>query len=190
MIRNIANQYVHALLLTSAGAAVTTGTTNVFVSRDGNAQAAGGNTTATHLGNGVWRYTTTATDTDGDHVSFVFVNAGGVNANVNYVTIDATVDAVLKATYRTVCRVTTGSGSTTTSVVVSALNVGGATSIQTDALAGRWIYFRGDTTTAALQGGTPARILANTSGATPTLTLDGTTPLVAAPVSGDLAVIV
>jgi hypothetical protein len=74
---------------------------------------------------------------------------------------------------------TVGSGSTTTSVVTSAVGVNAGAA---DSWKGRILTFAEDTTTAALRNQS-TDITANTSGATPTLTV---TALTTAPASGDI----
>lgn len=78
---------------------------------------------------------------------------------------------------------TCDAGSTTTSIVTSALTPAGAAA---DQLKGRIVVFDKDTTTAALRG-QATDITASTNAATPTLTV---TALTTAPASGDTFVIV
>jgi len=84
MRKNVASQYISAVLINKTdGSPVTSGTTNVFISKDGAAQAAGGNTTATHKGNGEWEYACTQADTNANHLVFTFVNSSAINAVIN-----------------------------------------------------------------------------------------------------------
>lgn len=184
MFRNVASQIVAAQLVSKTdGTNVTTGTTDVYITKDGGTQAAGG--TAVHEGQGLWSYAPSQGETDGAHVVFTFVNTNAVSQSVQVYTTDKAAADALNASAKTIGFGTVGSGSNSTSVVTSAVNFGGATSVGTNALAGRQIIFRGDTTTAALKG-SGARITANTSGSTPTLTLNGADALTASPASGDI----
>lgn len=184
MYRNVAGQVVTAQLVAlTDGSDVATGTTTVYVTKDGGTQASGG--TATHEGNGLWSFAPSAGNTDGAHVVFTFVNTLAVSQSVQVYTADKLAADALNASAKTIGFGTVGSGSGATSVVTSAVNFGGATSVGTNALAGRQIIFRGDTTTAALKG-SGARITANTSGSTPTLTLNAADALTASPASGDI----
>lgn len=80
MIRNASNQTIDALLLSTMAAPVGTGTTTVYVTIDGvQAQGTG---TVTYSGRGVWTYGPTRAETNGAHVSFLFVNAMAVSVNV------------------------------------------------------------------------------------------------------------
>lgn len=187
MFRNVASQVIGAQMLTAADGTAFTGTVSVSVLKDGGTQAAGGGT-VTHEGNGFHSYVPTQSETDAAHVAFTFTGTGAAPATVQVYTRDKIAEDALNASARTIGTGTVGSSSTTTSVVVSAINIGGATSVGTDSLAGRRIYFRGDTTTANLDG-VGARITSNTSGTTPTLTLNAADTLPTAPVSGDIFVI-
>lgn len=89
--KNVASQTVCAHLLTTSGAAHTTGTTNVYYLLDGGTQTAG--STATHEGNGLWCYTPAQAETNGDHVAFTFSNASAVMTSVQvYTTFPQTGD--------------------------------------------------------------------------------------------------
>lgn len=192
MFRNVANQRVRAQLVAAAdGANVTSGTTNVFVKRDDNSQAAGGNTTATHAGNGTWEYVTTAGDTDGDVVTFTFVNSTAVSVAITYETQDKFASDVLNRAAGAMAYGTVGTGSTTTVINVSGITLrGGGSSVGSgDPLAGRRILFDTNTTTTNLRGA-GARIVSHTSGSTPAITIDSADTLPTAPASGDIFVIV
>lgn len=185
MFRNVAGQTITAQLVAKAdGTNVTTGTTTVYVLEDGGTQASGAGTVS-HEGQGLWSYAPTQGETDAAHVVFTFVNTAAVTQSVQAYTADKAAADALNASAKTIGFGTVGSGSSATSVITSAINFGGATSIGTNALAGRQIIFRGDTTTAALKG-SGARITANTSGSTPTLTLNVADALTASPASGDI----
>lgn len=184
MFRNVAGQIITAQLVAKAdGTNVTAGTTDVYVTKDGGTQASGG--TATHEGQGLWSFAPSQGNTDGAHVVFTFVNASAVSQSVQVYTADKDAADALNASAHTIGFGTAGVGSSATSVVTSAVNFGGATSVGTNSLAGRQIIFRGDTTTAALKA-SGARITANTSGSTPTLTLNAADALTASPASGDI----
>ena len=184
MFRNTGSQWVTAQLVSKTdGTDVTSGTTTVYATEDGGTQASVG--TATHKGNGLWAIQPGAAFTDAAHVVFTFVNTNGVTQSVQVYTADKAAADALNASAKTIGFGTVGSGSGTTSVITSAVNFGGATSVGTNALAGRQIIFRGDTTTTALKA-SGARITANTSGATPTLTLNPADALTASPASGDI----
>jgi hypothetical protein len=84
MRKNVASQFISACLIATAdGTPVTSGTTNVYVNKDGAGQSAGGATTASHAGNGEWLYACTQTDTNANHVAFTFVNTSAVNVVIN-----------------------------------------------------------------------------------------------------------
>ena len=184
MFRNVASQWITAQLVAlTDGSDVTTGTTTVYATEDGGTQASVG--TATHKGNGLWAIQPGAAFTDAAHVVFTFVNALAVTQSVQVYTADQAAANALNASAKTIGFGTAGSGSSATSVVTSAINFGGATSVGTNSLAGRQVIFRGDTTTAALKA-SGARIISNTSGSTPTLTLNAADALTASPASGDI----
>jgi len=98
MLKNVAGQTVSAQLInTSTGAAVTTGTTNVFFKGDsvGVVGTQTGPFTSTHVGNGVWDYYPTQAQTNFDHVAFTFVNSLAVNVTVQVYTTYNNANAVL-----------------------------------------------------------------------------------------------
>lgn len=77
MKKNVSGQFVGASLVNTAGASVTTGTTNVFITIDNGTQATA-SVTASHKGNGYWSLAATQAETNGDHVAFTFSNSGAV----------------------------------------------------------------------------------------------------------------
>jgi hypothetical protein len=87
MRKNVAGQVICAQLLSSTtGAAVTSGTTTVYVLGDGGTQTEGAGT-VTHKGSGCWSYAPTQAETNYNHVAFTFVNASALNATVQVYTI-------------------------------------------------------------------------------------------------------
>jgi hypothetical protein len=187
MFRNVAGQIITAQLVSKTdGSDVTTGTTTVYGTKDGGTQASLG--TATHEGNGCWSFAPAQGDTDAGHVAFTFVNTNAVSVTVQVYTADKAAADALNASAKTIGYGTVGGGSSPTSVVLSAINIAGSTSLGANVLAGRTVLFLGTTTSAGLKGA-GARITANTSGATPTLTLDVGDTLPATPQSGDLIAI-
>lgn len=108
----------------------------------------------------------------------VFTGANRVDANVAAVNNNTGGVAGLERATRAITTGTVGTGSTTTSVVSSALSPSGSVS---DQFKGLILAFDKDTTTAALRG-QKTDITASTSAATPTFTV---TALTTAPVSGD-----
>jgi hypothetical protein len=187
MFRNVASQVIAAQLVSKTdGSDVTTGTTTVYGLKDGGTQASLG--TATHEGNGCWSFVPAQGDTDAAHIAFTFVNSLAVSVTLQVYTADKAAADALNASAKTIATGVTTTGGSGTSVPCSSINLAGNTSIGSNALAGRTILFRGDTTTSALRDA-GARITANTSGATPTLTLNGADTLPATPGSGDVFVI-
>lgn len=184
MYRNVGSQFVTAQLVAKTdGSDVTTGTTTVYALKDAGTQTSDG--TATHKGNGTWVFGPSQGATDAVHVSFTFVNSLAVSQTIQIFTADKLAADALNASAKTIGFGTVGTGSGTTSVVCSSVNFAGATSVGTNSLAGRQVLFRGDTTTTALKA-SGARITANTSGATPTLTLNAADALTGSPASGDV----
>ncbi len=184
MFKNVAGQVVAAQMVSRSDGSDLTSGVSVNVLKDGATVAAGGGT-ATHEGSGLWSYAPTQAETNGDHLVFQFVHATGVSQAVQIYTTDKAAADALNASAKTIGYATVGSGSSSTSVVCSAVNIAGSTSVGTNALAGRQVLFRGDTTTANLRGA-GARITQNTSGSTPTLTLNSSDALPASPASGDV----
>jgi hypothetical protein len=87
MRKNIASQKVSAQLTSKTdGSAVTTGTTNIFVTKDGGTQTAGLGT-ITHKGNGLWEYLPTQAETNADYIVFTFSNTSAVIASPQVYTI-------------------------------------------------------------------------------------------------------
>jgi hypothetical protein len=80
MIKNTTGQHISFIAIATAdGAAVTTGTPTVYLSKDGAAQATSSNT-ASHLGSGVWVLDLTQAETNADHLSAVMVLTNAVNS--------------------------------------------------------------------------------------------------------------
>lgn len=98
MYRNVASQYIAAQLVSlTDGSNVTTGTTTVYVLKDGGTQTTGSGT-VTHEGNGCWSYACTQSDTDAAHVAFTFVNTSAVSVTVQTypIVLNDYADALLK----------------------------------------------------------------------------------------------
>lgn len=80
MIKNTSGQHLSFIAIATAdGAAVTSGTPVVHLSKDGAAQATSSNT-ASHLGNGIWVLDLTQAETNADHLSAVMVLTNAVNS--------------------------------------------------------------------------------------------------------------
>lgn len=77
MKKNVSGQFVGASLVNTAGASVTTGTTNVFITIDNGTQATA-SVTASHKGNGYWSLAPSQAETNGDHIAYTFANSGAV----------------------------------------------------------------------------------------------------------------
>lgn len=83
MRKNVASQVIAAQLVSATdGSAVTSGTTTVYVTKDGGTQASGGGT-VTHEGQGCWSYVPTQAETNAAHVAFTFVNSSACAVTVN-----------------------------------------------------------------------------------------------------------
>lgn len=78
MKRNYAGQVIHVPMNAVAG------TTSMFVTKDGSAQAAGGGGDASYVGNNLWAYTPTQAETNADEVTYTGVNDGGDVQSVTY----------------------------------------------------------------------------------------------------------
>jgi len=91
MLKNVSGQNITALLLDTEGAAVTTGTTTVYVTGDAGSQTSMG--TATHEGNGEWSIDVTQAETNYDDIGFTWVNTGAVTVH-QHVFTDKAYDAV------------------------------------------------------------------------------------------------
>lgn len=91
MLKNVAGQNITAVLLDTAGAVVTTGTTTVYVLGDAGTQASMG--TATHEGNGAWSIDVTQAESNYDDIGFTWVNTGAVTVH-QHVFTDATYDRI------------------------------------------------------------------------------------------------
>jgi hypothetical protein len=190
MFKAVASQPIGAQMISATDGSEFTGSVTCYVTKDGGSQAAGntGAGACVHEGHGFHTYVADATDSNGDHIGFTFVGAGAVTATVQVYTNDKLASDALNASAKSILYGTVGNGSDTTHVVCSAVNMAGNTSVGTNALAGRRVYFLGNTTTANLRdaGG---RITANTSGTTPTLTINASDTLPATPANGDTFVI-
>ena len=80
MLKNTTGQHLSFIAVATAdGAAVTTGTPTVYLSKDGAAQATSSNT-ASHLGSGVWVLDLTQAETNANHLSAVMVLTNAVNS--------------------------------------------------------------------------------------------------------------
>lgn len=96
-LKNTGSQYVAAQLISKTdGSNVTSGTTTVYVTKDGGTQTEVG--TATHEGNGCWTVSPAQADTNADHCAFTWVNTTAVTVTVNvYPTaLNDIADALLK----------------------------------------------------------------------------------------------
>ena len=86
MRKNVASQVISAHLISKTdGSDVTSGTTTVYVTGNGGAQASSGS--ATHEGNGEWSYLPTQAETNYDQIAFTFVNTSAVSVTLNVYTI-------------------------------------------------------------------------------------------------------
>lgn len=187
MFKNTAGQVIGAQMIDATTGAAFTGAVSVSVTKDGAAQAAGGGSAPVHEGNGFHTYVPTQAETNGDHVAFTFTGTGAIPVTIQVYTADKAAMDALNAAAKVIGFCTIGSGATTTSIPLSAINIGGLTSVGADALAGSMFEVRGDTPTTTALGGKKVTIASNTAGATPTLTL--ATALPTAPASGDLGVV-
>jgi len=87
MRKNTASQVICGQLNSATtGAAVTSGTTTVYVLGDGGTQGSGGGT-VTHEGNGCWSYAPTQAETNYNHIAFTFTNATAIPQTVQVYTI-------------------------------------------------------------------------------------------------------
>jgi hypothetical protein len=89
MRKNVSGQVIGAQLINrSDGTAVTTGSTEVYITGDGGTQAIGsvGSGLCTHEGNGYWTYTPSVTETNYDEIAFTFVNSIAVPATIQVYT--------------------------------------------------------------------------------------------------------
>ena len=176
MLKNVASQVITALLLDTAGAAVTTGTTTVYVTGDGGTQASGG--TATHEGQGVWSFLPSQANTNYDHVSFAFTNAGAVTTNIQVYTTSE----YMKDMYELGQKNTIDNSGVDVSETQFKTDL---TLTTDDALNGRGIIFKGDQTAALqYQGGT----ITSYNGTTKEITI--ASPLTVAPADNDTFVLI
>jgi len=87
MRKNIASQYVSAQLLSATdGSEVTTGTVTVKVTKDGDIQNTGLGSVV-HEGSGVWGYTPTQAETNGNHIVFTFQHSDAMTTSIQVYTI-------------------------------------------------------------------------------------------------------
>lgn len=88
MRKNVASQYIAAQIIDTSGAAVTSGTTTVYVTGDAGTQASGGGTVA-HEGQGCWSYAPTQAETNYTHIAFTFTNnsSNAIPATINVYTV-------------------------------------------------------------------------------------------------------
>lgn len=89
MKKNVAGQTVGAQLISKTdGTAVTTGSTEVYVTGDAGTQTAssGSPSGAVHEGQGYWSFMPTQAETNYDHIAFTFVNSSAVNVTVQIYT--------------------------------------------------------------------------------------------------------
>lgn len=124
MKKNVSGQFVGAQLLNTAGASVTTGTTNVFITIDNGAQATA-SVTASHKGHGYWQLAPTQGETNGDFLAFTFENSLALNVSVQMFPGDVTPTLVFSGnpTTATGLSVTLGTAATTNSQVGNILGV-------------------------------------------------------------------
>lgn len=187
MFKNVSGQTIGAQMVSATDGSAFTGTVSCAITKDGGTQGAAAGS-VTHEGGGYHSLAPTQADTNADHLAFTFSGTGAIPVTIQVYTQDKAAADALNASAKTIGYGTVGSGSSGTSVVTSAIDIAAASSVGADALAGRRIYFPGTTTTSTLRGA-GARITANTSGSTPTLTLDSADTLPASPASGDIFVI-
>ena len=76
--------FTFSMLSRTAGAAITSGTVNGFITKDGASQAALGGTPV-HEGNGQWSVNVTTSEMDAEVVALVFTHSSGIPT---YVTIE------------------------------------------------------------------------------------------------------
>ena len=94
LLKNTANQNItFGLVNASTGAALTGATVIVAVTVDANAQAAGGGA-VTEKGNGQYSYKTSAADTNGTDIGFLFTAAGAIPVNLDFHTDQAVANIV------------------------------------------------------------------------------------------------
>jgi hypothetical protein len=193
MFKNTAGQKIGVQMVNASGGGAFTGAVTVYVTKDAGTQAVGnvGSGACVHEGNGFHTYSPDATDTNGDHVAFTFIGTGAVPVTVQVETQNKFVADVLNASARTMALATVSAGTSGTSFTVGGVETiaGTSQSVGANAWSGRRVMFRNDTPTAALKG-VGGRITANTSGASPVLTIHVDDTLPATPANGDLVVIV
>jgi len=87
MRKNIASQLVSAQLLSATdGSDITTGVVTVEVTIDSNTQTTGTGTIS-HEGNGLWNYTPTQAETNGNHIVFTFKHGNAITTSIQVYTI-------------------------------------------------------------------------------------------------------
>lgn len=106
-------------------------------------------------------------------------------ADIKKINADATAAANLALSAAAICTGTVDAAASTTSIPTSAFSPA-MSAVTANQLVGRIVIFRRDTTTVALRG-QATDITASSASATPTLTV---TALTAAPVSGDVFIVV
>lgn len=189
MRRNVANQTISAEVVYANGVAFT-GNVTCYVTKDGGNQTLGsvGSGLCTHKGNGEQEYKPAQAETDADYIKFTFTGNGAVPVGIPLYTrygtdveaIDGSTDAAdtLQRGVDGTGKGTVGNGSTTVSVVSSAMSPAGA---KADQFKGRILTFDKNTTTAALRG-QATTIQSSSNASTPTF---GVVALTDTPVSGD-----
>ena len=86
MRKNHPNQSISVELVTANGTAVTSGTTNIYITKDGGDQASGAGVVE-HEGNGQWTYHFTQEETNADSVAILFENSSAVLVNRQIYTV-------------------------------------------------------------------------------------------------------
>jgi hypothetical protein len=184
MFKNVASQIIGVQMVTAADGSAFTGTVTCQITKDGGTQGASGGT-VTHEGNGFHTLACSQADTNGDHIGYTFIGTGAIPVTVQVYTQDKLAADALNASAKTIGFGVVGNGSSPTSVVCSSINFAGVTTVTANALAGRRFYPLGNTPATAAIVGNGARITANTSGSTPTLTLDANDTLTGTPANTD-----
>jgi hypothetical protein len=189
MFRNVSGQYIGVQMIDATTGGAFSGTVACAVVKDGGTSATAGGTVSAVGSSGFYRLACSQGDTDGGIVFFTFTGSGAIPVTVQVETMNKGVADVLQASANTMIYGTVTAGTSGTSFTVgSMISVGASFTPSADALAGRRVYFLGDTTTAALRG-CSGRITANTGAASTVLTIDSNDTLTATPASGDTVVI-
>ena len=95
MKQNVASQTIGVQMITAADGTAFTGTTTVYVTGDGGAQALGGTASGvcTSEGNGFHSYVPTQAETNYAHIGFTFIGSGAIPATLQvYTNFPQTVD--------------------------------------------------------------------------------------------------